>query len=81
MTLRHFGASDRGCPERRCRRGKRRSSCGFSTNPGKQFRPVSLQWPPNQALPTFPQAVHLDAADLTALDGDPQHYWSQCKKS
>jgi len=31
-----------------------------------------LYWPPNQALPTFPQAVHLDAADLTALDGDQQ---------
>jgi hypothetical protein len=29
-----------------------------------------LYWPPNQALPTFPQAVHLDAVDLTALDGD-----------
>src|SRR5947207_3401223 len=31
-----------------------------------------LYWPPNQALPTFPQAIHLDAADLTALDGDQQ---------
>ena len=31
-----------------------------------------LYWPPNQALPTFPQAVHLDAADLTPLDGDQQ---------
>ncbi|WP_114207293.1 GxGYxYP domain-containing protein [Acidisarcina polymorpha] len=31
-----------------------------------------LYWPPNQALPIFPEAVHLDAADLTALDGDQQ---------
>jgi hypothetical protein len=29
-------------------------------------------WPPTQALPTFPAAIHLDAADLTALDGDQQ---------
>jgi hypothetical protein len=31
-----------------------------------------LYWPTNHALPTFPQAIHLDAADLTALDGDQQ---------
>jgi len=31
-----------------------------------------LYWPPDRALPTFPQAFHLDAADLTALDGDQQ---------
>jgi hypothetical protein len=31
-----------------------------------------LQWPPEQALPTFPQALHLDAADLSALSGDQQ---------
>jgi GxGYxYP putative glycoside hydrolase C-terminal domain/GxGYxY sequence motif in domain of unknown function N-terminal len=31
-----------------------------------------LQWPPNQALPTFPSATHLDAADLSALSGDEQ---------
>jgi len=29
-------------------------------------------WPPDRALPVFPQAFHLDAADLTALDGDQQ---------
>ncbi len=29
-------------------------------------------WPPNRALPIFPEAFHLDAADLTALDGDQQ---------
>jgi GxGYxYP putative glycoside hydrolase C-terminal domain/GxGYxY sequence motif in domain of unknown function N-terminal len=29
-----------------------------------------LYWPPDRALPTFPEAFHLDAADLTALDGD-----------
>jgi len=34
--------------------------------------PADLSWPPNQALPTFPPAVHLDAADLSALDGDQQ---------
>jgi hypothetical protein len=33
---------------------------------------TDLYWPANQALPTFPAAVHLDAADLTALDGDQQ---------
>lgn len=26
-----------------------------------------LYWPPNKALPAFPEAYHLDAADLTAL--------------
>jgi hypothetical protein len=31
-----------------------------------------LDWPPDRALPAFPQAMHLDAADLTALDGDQQ---------
>lgn len=31
-----------------------------------------LWWPPDQALPTFPEAFHFDAADLTALDGDQQ---------
>jgi hypothetical protein len=31
-----------------------------------------LYWPPDRALPAFPEAVHLDAADLTALDGDQQ---------
>ena len=31
-----------------------------------------LYWPPDRALPIFPEAVHLDAADLTALDGDQQ---------
>jgi len=29
-------------------------------------------WPPEQALPTFPEAFHLDAADLSALSGDQQ---------
>lgn len=32
----------------------------------------TLYWPPSQALPTFPAAYHLDAADLSALDGDQQ---------
>jgi hypothetical protein len=31
-----------------------------------------LWWPPDQALPTFPPAAHLDAADLSALSGDEQ---------
>ncbi len=31
-----------------------------------------LWWPAGQALPTFPQAVSLDAADLSALSGDQQ---------
>jgi hypothetical protein len=35
--------------------------------PGSQ-----LYWPPERALPIFPEASHLDAADLTALDGDQQ---------
>jgi len=29
-------------------------------------------WPPERALPVFPEAYHLDAADLSALDGDQQ---------
>ena len=33
---------------------------------------TQLYWPPNRALPAFPEAFHLDAADLTALDGDQQ---------
>ena len=32
----------------------------------------SLYWPPDRALPIFPEASYLDAADLTALDGDQQ---------
>ena len=32
----------------------------------------TLYWPPDRALPIFPEAFHLDAADLTALDGDSQ---------
>jgi hypothetical protein len=35
--------------------------------PGSQ-----LYWPSDRALPVFPQAFHLDAVDLTALDGDQQ---------
>jgi hypothetical protein len=31
-----------------------------------------LYWPTDRALPVFPEAFHLDAADLTALDGDQQ---------
>src|SRR5580692_8167418 len=31
-----------------------------------------LYWPPDRALPAFPEAIHLDAADLTTLDGDQQ---------
>jgi GxGYxYP putative glycoside hydrolase C-terminal domain/GxGYxY sequence motif in domain of unknown function N-terminal len=31
-----------------------------------------LWWPRNQALPTFPEAFHLDAADLSLLSGDQQ---------
>jgi hypothetical protein len=31
-----------------------------------------LYWPPDRALPLFPEAFHLDAADLTELDGDQQ---------
>jgi len=31
-----------------------------------------LYWPPDRALPIFPEASHLDAADLTALNGDEQ---------
>lgn len=31
-----------------------------------------LWWPADQALPTFPPAAHLDAADLSALSGDEQ---------
>ena len=31
-----------------------------------------LYWPPDRALPIFPEAFHLDAADLSALNGDQQ---------
>lgn len=31
-----------------------------------------MYWPPDRALPIFPDARHLDAADLTALSGDEQ---------
>jgi hypothetical protein len=31
-----------------------------------------LYWPPDRALPAFPEAFHLEAADLTALDGNQQ---------
>jgi GxGYxYP putative glycoside hydrolase C-terminal domain/GxGYxY sequence motif in domain of unknown function N-terminal len=31
-----------------------------------------LWWPPDQALPTFPTAIHLDAADLSSLSSDEQ---------
>lgn len=39
-----------------------------------QIAPAAAQlyWPPDRALPAFPEAFHLDAADLTALDGDQQ---------
>src|ERR1700744_2812523 len=32
----------------------------------------TLYWPPDRALPIFPEAFHLDAADLTALDANSQ---------
>ena len=32
----------------------------------------TLNWPPSQALPTFPAAYSLTAADLSSLDGDQQ---------
>src|ERR1700747_1176693 len=31
-----------------------------------------LYWPPDRALPIFPQANYFDAADLTSLSGDEQ---------
>jgi hypothetical protein len=34
--------------------------------------PATLYWPSTQALPTFPAATHLDAADLSSLTGDEQ---------
>lgn len=39
------------------------------TSPGC---PPTLYWPSTQALPTFPPAAHLDAADLSSLSGDEQ---------
>jgi hypothetical protein len=38
----------------------------------RSFEEGTLWWPPQQALPTFPEAFHVDAADLTALTGDEQ---------
>lgn len=43
----------------------------FAQNGGLAADPP-LYWPPNRALPAFPEAFHFDAADLTALDGDQQ---------
>ena len=34
--------------------------------------PHALYWPADRALPTFPEPHHLDAADLSSLDGDHQ---------
>jgi hypothetical protein len=33
---------------------------------------TEFYWPRDRALPVFPEAFHLEAADLTALDGDQQ---------
>ena len=44
----------------------------FSQTPADPSDDSPFHWPPSQALPSFRQAVHLDAADITALDGDQQ---------
>jgi len=44
----------------------------FSQTQSDPLAGSQLYWPPDRALPAFPEAVHLDAADLTALDGDQQ---------
>lgn len=33
---------------------------------------TGFYWPPDRALPVFPEAFHLDAADLSSLSGDQQ---------
>lgn len=44
----------------------------YSQTDGNPTGTPELYWPPDRALPVFPEAYHLDAADLTALDGDQQ---------
>jgi hypothetical protein len=44
----------------------------YSSDAGSIAPPPQFYWPPDKALPAFPQAFHLDAADLSALDGDQQ---------
>lgn len=44
----------------------------FSQTPLASSETTQLYWPPDRALPIFPAAFHLDAADLSALNGDQQ---------
>lgn len=44
----------------------------FAQTPADSPNLSTLYWPPDRALPLFPEPFHLDAADLTALDGDQQ---------
>jgi len=44
----------------------------FSQITGQEQLHNRFWWPRNQALPTFPEAFHLDAADLSLLSGDQQ---------
>ena len=44
----------------------------FSQTATNNHADTCLIWPPKQALPTFPEPFHLDAADLSALSGDQQ---------
>jgi hypothetical protein len=55
------------------------AAVGASAVHGTAFSQTAMQvssgqlwWPPDQALPTFAEAAHLDAADLSALSGDEQ---------
>lgn len=43
----------------------------ISHSPG-DLQNGSIVWPPDQALPTFPKARYLEAADLSSLSGDEQ---------
>jgi GxGYxYP putative glycoside hydrolase C-terminal domain/GxGYxY sequence motif in domain of unknown function N-terminal len=44
----------------------------FPQTIGCDSRDSQLWWPRDQALPSFPEAFHLDAADLSTLSGDQQ---------
>ena len=44
----------------------------WSQTNGESSDVPQLYWPRDRALPVFPEAFHLDAADLSTLDGDQQ---------
>ncbi|WP_446742478.1 GxGYxYP domain-containing protein [Silvibacterium acidisoli] len=44
----------------------------FAQAAGGRSNQATFYWPSNRALPVFPEAYHLDSADITALDADHQ---------